>query len=85
MVRQSAVSQLAGCLRCGAASTVRVEMLAPTGHTLVMSSCPRCDERTWRADGQELALSEVLRLAAGDAAFTVIPAQRRQPTVRRTA
>lgn len=43
---------------------------------LVMSSCNRCDARTWERDGEAIDLTEVLDLTASEN-----PRSRREKTV----
>jgi hypothetical protein len=46
-------------------------MTVKTGQVLTMLSCPRCEARTWLADGKPVSKDEVLKLTSGDADFVM--------------
>ena len=46
-------------------------MRGKDGHTLTMVSCPRCETRSWYADGEPIERDDVLKLSAGDPAFVM--------------
>ena len=60
------------CSRCDRGSVVELEMKAKTGQVLAMSSCTRCETRTWTADGQAVSRDEVLRITSGNPDFEVV-------------
>lgn len=61
------------CAACGRSAPPELQMQLKNGKTLTMASCPRCESRSWAADGQPVTMSEVLALTAGDPEFTLSP------------
>jgi hypothetical protein len=57
-------------------------MTVKSGAVLTMLSCPRCETRSWLADGEPVSKDDVLRMTSGDADF-VMTAPAKKP--RRTA
>ena len=52
-------------------------MRGKDGHTLTMLSCPRCESRTWFADGEPVERTDVLKLSAGNPDFVMSPSPGR--------
>lgn len=52
-------------------------MTARGGEALELVSCPRCETRTWFADGQPLTQEELFRLASGNPDFGLDATRRR--------
>lgn len=57
------------CTSCGRGRPLAVDMKAKTGQQLTMLSCPRCEARTWLADGVAVPMEEVLKITSGDPEF----------------
>lgn len=57
------------CTSCGRGRPLAVDMKAKTGQQLTMLSCPRCETRTWLADGVAVPMEEVLKITSGDPEF----------------
>lgn len=73
------------CPACGAPVTVELSMTGADGRLLTMTSCGRCDQRLWRADGEVVRRADLLRAASGRPDFELVPAARRPATSRRRA
>ncbi len=69
------------CTRCANGNVVELEMKVASGRVLAMSSCTRCETRTWTADGEPVSRDEVLKITAGNPDFQVVP---NAPKPRRT-
>jgi hypothetical protein len=52
-------------------------MKAKNNQVLTMLSCPRCETRSWYADGAPVTMGEVLRITANDPEFVVMPVPSR--------
>ena len=63
----------ATCLVCGRGRPIELQMKVKSGQTLAMLSCPKCESRTWTADGTPVTKEEVLRITANDPQFVVVP------------
>jgi hypothetical protein len=61
------------CHVCGRGRPIELQMTVKTGQVLAMLSCPKCESRTWYADGTPVTKDEVLRITANDPEFVVVP------------
>lgn len=69
------------CTNCGQGRLVELEMTVKSGEVLTMTSCQRCETRTWAADGRPVDREELLRITSGNPDFTPTPSER---TTRRS-
>ena len=53
-------------------------MTAPNSQVLTMVSCPRCETRSWYADGTPVSMQEILKITANDPQFVVMPSASKQ-------
>lgn len=51
------------CTECGAADAIQIELTLPDGTEVLFCSCHRCENRWWNAEGRELGLEAVLKIA----------------------
>ena len=65
------------CLVCGQGRPIELQMQAKNGQVLTMLSCPRCETRSWYADGTPVTMQEVLKITANDPEFVVMPVASR--------
>ena len=54
----------AQCEACSSTRVTQISMTTSEGHELHMTSCHRCEHKTWREEGQPVPLDRVLSLAA---------------------
>jgi hypothetical protein len=47
-----------------------------------MLSCPKCETRSWYADGSPVTMQEVLKITANDPEFVVMPTASRVRATR---
>lgn len=52
------------CDVCQSTSVTTIAMVMTHGQSVQMTSCHRCEHKTWREDGEAVALDRVLSLAA---------------------
>lgn len=69
------------CPVCQRGSVTELEMAVKNGQRLRMSSCTKCEARTWTADGVPVTRDEVLKITADDPDFVVVPTS---PKTRRS-
>ena len=65
------------CLVCGRDRPIELQMVAKNDQVLTMLSCPKCETRSWYADGAPVTMQEVLRITANDPEFVVMPVASR--------
>lgn len=70
-------ARAAACRGCGRSNPLELQMTVRSGQTLSLVSCPRCETRTWFADGEPISEDELYRLASGKSDFTLTPSKRR--------
>ncbi len=70
------------CTRCARGTVVELEMKAKNGQVLAMSSCTRCETRSWTADGEPVSRDEVLRITSGNPDFEVVPTPKKPRKAR---
>jgi DNA-directed RNA polymerase subunit RPC12/RpoP len=61
------------CVACGREGPVELQMTVKSGQVLTMVSCPKCESRSWYADGTPVSKEEVLKITANDPEFVVVP------------
>jgi hypothetical protein len=61
------------CIACGHRTPVELQMTAKNKQVLTMVSCPKCETRSWYADGSPVSKDEVLKITANDPEFVVMP------------
>ena len=71
------MAQSEPCAMCGGSGSVELQMTVASGSVLTMISCNRCEARTWLADGEPVAIADVLKITADDPDFVVTPAARK--------
>lgn len=65
------------CLHCGAASVLTVTMPASEpGKALSMTSCLRCENRSWSTSAGTVTMPDVLRNLSDRGDFTLTPSVR---------
>jgi hypothetical protein len=64
------------CATCGQPRPLELQMQVKSGQVLTMVSCPRCETRTWCADGQQISMDDVLKITSGNPDFVVNPSLR---------
>lgn len=52
------------CEVCESTSVTTIAMTMTAGQLVQMTSCHRCEHKTWREEGQPVPLDRVLSLAA---------------------
>ena len=72
------------CIVCGRERPIELQMTAKNGQLLTMSSCPKCETRSWYADGESVTMQEVLRITANDPEFVVMPTASRVRSAARS-
>ena len=65
------------CIACGHRGPVELQMTAKNKQVLTMVSCPKCETRSWYADGAPVTMQEVLKITANDPEFVVMPVASR--------
>ncbi|MDX6214704.1 MAG: hypothetical protein QOG99_288 [Frankiales bacterium] len=63
------------CRRCGRPGQLELQMTikeGPTTTILTMLSCGRCENRTWRVDGEEVSTARALAVVAGRDDFALV-------------
>ena len=70
------------CTNCGQGRPIELQMTTKSGQVLTMTSCPRCESRSWYADNQPVSIDAVLKITAEDPEFRMTPSVR---TVREAA
>lgn len=50
------------CPQCGARDVIEIDHRLPDGVQLYFFSCPRCEEKWWDREGEQVTLQEVLEL-----------------------
>jgi hypothetical protein len=71
------------CIACGHRGPVELQMTAKNKQVLTMVSCPKCETRSWYADGTPVSMQEVLRITANDPEFVVMPSTGKQRARRK--
>jgi hypothetical protein len=71
------------CVTCGHGSPVELQMTAKNKQVLTMVSCPKCETRSWYADGTPVSMEEVLRITSNDPEFVVMPSTGKQRSRRK--
>lgn len=59
------------CSQCGSAGQVELQMRNKGGPQMTMLSCPRCENRTWLADGELVSNEQALAVVSGREDFTL--------------
>ena len=72
------------CIACGHRGPVELQMTAKNKQVLTMVSCPKCETRTWYADGTPVTKDEVLKITANDPEFVVVPSPSTKRATRAT-
>lgn len=67
-----------GCGSCGRGRPIELQMTTKAGRVLTMRSCPRCESRSWLADGAPVSSDDILRLTADDPDFALVPYATKQ-------
>jgi hypothetical protein len=70
------------CLVCGRDRPIELQMVAKNDQVLTMLSCPKCETRSWYADGSPVTMQEVLKITANDPEFVVMPTASRVRAAR---
>ena len=52
------------CVVCASTAVTRIAMTMTAGQLVEMTSCHRCEHKTWREEGESVALDRVLSLAS---------------------
>lgn len=52
------------CEECESTAVTTIAMTMTAGQLVQMTSCHRCEHKTWREEGQPVPLDRVLSLAA---------------------
>jgi hypothetical protein len=52
------------CLACQSTAVTQIAMTMTAGQVVQMTSCHRCEHKTWREEGEPVPLDRVLSLAA---------------------
>lgn len=52
------------CQTCGGANCTHIVLTPASGRTVELFSCRDCETRWWRSGGEDIALEQVLELAA---------------------
>ena len=52
------------CDECESAAVTTISMVMTGGQSVMMTSCHRCEHKTWREEGSPVPLERVLQLAA---------------------
>ena len=61
------------CVVCGRERPIELQMTVKNDQVLTMISCPKCETRSWYADGSPVTMDEVLKITANDPEFVVMP------------
>jgi hypothetical protein len=72
----------AACIVCGRERPIELQMTAKNQQLLTMLSCPKCETRSWYADGVPVTMQEVLKITANDPEFVVMPTASRVRAAR---
>ncbi|MCW2573265.1 MAG: hypothetical protein JWO88_3323 [Frankiales bacterium] len=71
------------CAVCGRERPIELQMTAKNNQVLTMLSCPKCETRSWYADGTPVTMQEVLQITANDPEFVVMPSPGKARANRR--
>ena len=75
---EAAVPNPVTCVVCGRERPIELQMTAKNDQVLTMLSCPKCETRSWYADGTAVTVQEILRITANDPEFVVMPSTGKQ-------
>ena len=70
------------CTNCGQGRPIELQMTTKSGQVLTMTSCPRCESRSWYAAHQPVSIDAVLKITAKDPEIRMNHSDR---TVRQAA
>src|SRR4051812_4007030 len=79
---EAVVPNPVACVNCGRERPMELQMSAKNGQVLTMVSCPKCETRSWYADGTAVTMDEVLKITANDPEFVVMPSTGKQRSRR---